>query len=90
MSSEPLLGLSIGVHIGGDAVLDGLFRGLVVAFALKLKVEPALERDAQKAPGMAHPNRSIQGRTNETEITETVATTLENPDPVGFRRACHV
>jgi hypothetical protein len=28
---------------------------------------------------MAHPNRSLQGRTNETEIAETVATTLENP-----------
>jgi len=28
---------------------------------------------------MAHPNRSLQRRTDETEIAETVATTLENP-----------
>jgi hypothetical protein len=28
---------------------------------------------------MEHPHRSIQSRTDETEIVETVTTTLENP-----------
>ena len=28
---------------------------------------------------MANPDRSVQGSTDETEVADTVATTLENP-----------
>lgn len=37
---------------------------------------------AKKVPWMAHANRSLQGRIDQTEIAETVATTLEIPSIV--------